>query len=119
MPTNIYDDNEELAGTSTSTIISATTIAGHNDRVRTRTATKNDWRTVASVCWCFFFIHCQPSESYLSKFLREDKNITEADMDLYVWPVDTWAALLTLIPIGLAAEVWGYKRVAVAGLLCR
>jgi MFS family permease len=36
-----------------------------------------------------------------------------------VWPVDTWVSLATLIPVGMAAEVVGYRTVAMFGLLCR
>lgn len=65
------------------------------------------------------FIHCQPSEPYLTKYLRQDKNISEADLDSKVWPADTYAALLFLLPFGLAAEHFGCIPVVIFGLLCR
>eukprot|EP00038_Savillea_parva_P013816 m.9318 g.9318 ORF g.9318 m.9318 type:complete len:488 (+) comp2622_c0_seq1:238-1701(+) len=78
-----------------------------------------DWHTVWGVALCLFFVHCQPSEAYLTKYLREDVGISEEDLDQYVWPVDTWTQLVSLVPAGLLAEVAGYRTVAVVGLLCR
>lgn len=53
------------------------------------------------------------------RYLRTDKGISETSLDDFVWPVDTWVSLATLIPVGVAAEVMGYRTVATFGLLCR
>ena len=36
-----------------------------------------------------------------------------------VWPVDTYAALLFLLPFGLLAEAWSYRGAILVGLACR
>jgi hypothetical protein len=79
----------------------------------------DDWRTVIGVAICLFCVHCQPSEAYLTKYLRDDVGISEDLLDQYVWPTDVWTQLVTLIPAGLLAEVIGYRPVAIFGLLCR
>eukprot|EP00040_Diaphanoeca_grandis_P034966 m.218603 g.218603 ORF g.218603 m.218603 type:complete len:483 (-) comp33272_c0_seq1:208-1656(-) len=77
------------------------------------------WKSIIGICATFFWIHCQPSESYLTDFLRINKNITEEALDEYVWPVDTYASLVSLFPLGFAAESCGYRTVVVIGLVCR
>jgi len=77
------------------------------------------WRPVVGLCLTMAFIHCQPSEPYLTKYLRQDKNISEADLDSTVWPADTYAALVLLLPLGLAAEHFGCVPVILFGLCCR
>jgi len=47
------------------------------------------------------------------------KDISEADLDTYVWPSDTYASLVFLLPLGAVAEVVGYRAVIFAGLICR
>lgn len=79
----------------------------------------DDWRSVIGVAVCLFCVHCQPSEAYLTRYLRDDVGISEDDLDQYVWPTDTWTQLVTLIPAGLLAEVVGLRPVALFGLTCR
>lgn len=74
-----------------------------------------DWKSVLGVCLCLFWIHCQPSEAYLTRYLLRDKHITEDDLDKYVWPVDTYVALATLLPLGFLAEIIGYRLVVFIG----
>jgi len=76
-------------------------------------------REFVGMCLMCFFINCQPSEPYLTKYLRTVKNISEADLDTYVWPSDTYASLVFLLPLGAVAEVVGYRAVIFAGLICR
>ncbi|GBG33226.1 Folate transporter 1 [Hondaea fermentalgiana] len=64
-------------------------------------------------------VNCQPSEPYLSKYLLEDKGLTEDEVNLYVWPTNTISTLVFLIPAGLLAERIGYWRVILLGLLFR
>eukprot|EP00041_Stephanoeca_diplocostata_P009243 m.140792 g.140792 ORF g.140792 m.140792 type:complete len:357 (-) comp17665_c0_seq13:4871-5941(-) len=78
-----------------------------------------DWKSILGVCLCLFWIHCQPSEAYLTRYLLRDKHISEDDLDKYVWPVDTYVALATLLPLGFLAEIIGYRLVVFIGLLLR
>lgn len=47
--------------------------------------------------------------------------MTESELDNSVWPVDTYASLLLLLPLGLLAEgdLLGYRGVILLGVLCR
>jgi hypothetical protein len=47
--------------------------------------------------------------------------LTESELDNRVWPVDTYASLLLLLPLGLLAEgdLLGYRGVILLGVLCR
>jgi len=47
------------------------------------------------------------------------QGLTEAQLDGEVWPADTYASLLLLLPVGIAAERWSYRGVIIVGLLCR
>lgn len=76
-------------------------------------------RALVGVCLTCFLINCQPSEPYLTKYLREDKGLTEEQLDIWVWPTDTYALLMILLPFGLLAEIVGEYWVVVLGLLCR
>jgi len=60
-----------------------------------------------------------PSEPFLAKFLLEDKGVTMDEMNTKVWPVETYSSLIFLLPVGLAAEVWGYRKMIFAGLVAR
>eukprot|EP00056_Hartaetosiga_gracilis_P001440 m.44922 g.44922 ORF g.44922 m.44922 type:complete len:525 (-) comp10642_c0_seq2:1306-2880(-) len=80
---------------------------------------KHKWVVVVLVCCVAFFINCQPSEPFLSKYLQEDKNITEAQLDEIVWPVDTYATLAMVLPIAFLSEQIGYGYIVLASLLCR
>jgi len=71
------------------------------------------------LCLVGFFVNCQPSEPFLTRYLIEEKGLTEAQLDNEVWPVDTYAMLLFLLPMGLFAELWSYRGVIVGGVLCR
>eukprot|EP00055_Hartaetosiga_balthica_P006508 m.20467 g.20467 ORF g.20467 m.20467 type:complete len:501 (-) comp5253_c0_seq1:242-1744(-) len=77
------------------------------------------WVTVVLVCSVAFFINCQPSEPFLSKYLQEDKNITETQLDELVWPIDTYATLGVILPIAFLSEQVGYGGVVLVSLLCR
>jgi len=58
------------------------------------------------------------ANSYLILFLQ---GLTESELDNSVWPVDTYASLALLVPLGLLAEsqYFGYRGVILLGLLCR
>lgn len=85
----------------------------------TRAKDKSFLFTMLSVCAIGFFVNCQPSEPFLTMYLENVKNITDHDLDTYVWPTDTYSSFLFLLPVGLLAEVFGYKQVIFVGLLCR
>ena len=74
---------------------------------------------IALVCAVAFFINCQPSEPYLTQYLQENKNLTEAQLDETVWPADLYASLAFMLPVGIAAEALGYVPIIFLGLLCR
>ena len=71
------------------------------------------------LCAVGFFVNCQPSEPFLARYLMDDKGLTEAELDNYVWPADTYASLALLLPLGLLAECWSYRGAILLGLLCR
>ena len=94
------------------------------------------------LCAVGFFVNFQPSEPFLTQFLLENKNLSEADLDTYVcnaepsvlclasilrfggvcryvWPVDTYGSFLFLLPVGLLAEKIGYLKVILLGVLAR
>jgi len=74
---------------------------------------------ILGLCLVGFFVNCQPSEPFLSRFLIEDKGLSEEELDNQVWPYDTYGSFLFLVPVGLLAESYGYRRVVFIGLLCR
>lgn len=77
------------------------------------------WACLVRLCVIGFFVNCQPSEPYLTQYLQEDKGLTEAQLNNQVWPYDTYASLVLLLPVGILAEIVGYKQVILFGLLCR
>jgi len=77
------------------------------------------YSTLVRLCMVGFFTNCQPSEPYLTRYLIEEKGLSEGQLDDLVWPVDTYAALAFLIPLGMLAEAKGYRPVIFLGLLCR
>eukprot|EP00959_Pyramimonas_sp_CCMP1952_P040297 842755-Pyramimonas_sp.AAC.1 len=66
-----------------------------------------------------FLVNCKPSEPYLTRYLEEVKGFSDEELGTYVWPYYTYGSVLALIPLGLAAEVWGYQKTILFGLLCR
>ena len=66
-----------------------------------------------------FLINCKPSEPFLALYLTRDKGLSEATLDVDVWPYATHGAFAFLLPLGAAAEVLGYRSVILLGLLCR
>eukprot|EP00468_Gymnochlora_sp_CCMP2014_P002041 CAMPEP_0167743474 /NCGR_PEP_ID=MMETSP0110_2-20121227/2035_1 /TAXON_ID=629695 /ORGANISM="Gymnochlora sp., Strain CCMP2014" /LENGTH=461 /DNA_ID=CAMNT_0007627847 /DNA_START=75 /DNA_END=1460 /DNA_ORIENTATION=- len=71
------------------------------------------------LCAVAFLINCQPSEPFLVQYLTENKGLSEEQLDNEVWPYDTYGSFLFLIPVGLLAEIYGYRRVVFFGFLCR
>lgn len=71
------------------------------------------------ICTIGFFSNFQPSEPYLTAYLKETKGLTHHELNTYVWPVDTYASFALLIPVGLLAEMIGYRKVIFLGLVCR
>ena len=71
------------------------------------------------VCLVGFFINCQPSEPFLTKYLETDKNLTEAQLDNEVWPYDSYGSFLFLPLVGLLADGVGYRSTILLGLLAR
>mmetsp|Transcript_15014 Transcript_15014/g.19473 ORF Transcript_15014/g.19473 Transcript_15014/m.19473 type:complete len:471 (+) Transcript_15014:126-1538(+) len=66
-----------------------------------------------------FLVNCQPSEPFLTRYLIQDKDVTEGQLDDLVWPVDTYASLLFLLFMGFLAELVSYRAVIMVGLACR
>jgi len=75
--------------------------------------------TIISMSIIGFFVNFVPSEAYLTKYLMDNKGLTELDLNNLVWPVDTYAYLAFMLPVGIAAEVFGYRTIIVLGLLAR
>jgi len=80
---------------------------------------RHPWALILRLCAVGFFVNCQPSEPFLTRFLMEDKGLTEDQLDNLVWPTDTFASLVLLLPCGLLAEFWSYRGTVLVGLLCR
>jgi MFS family permease len=53
------------------------------------------------------------------RYLEEVKGLSDEDLGQYVWPFYIYGSALALIPLGLATEVWGYRRIILFGLICR
>ena len=62
---------------------------------------------------------CQPSEAYLTRFLLEDKDLTEAALDEWVWPADAIGSLLFFVPMAALSRIGGYRPIVLLGLGCR
>eukprot|EP00051_Salpingoeca_urceolata_P016038 m.211217 g.211217 ORF g.211217 m.211217 type:complete len:506 (-) comp18573_c0_seq5:65-1582(-) len=73
----------------------------------------------ASLASVPFFINCQPSEAFLTKYLEEDKQLSDDDLDNHVWPADTYGSFAFMLPAGLLADMVGYRAVIAVGLICR
>eukprot|EP01084_Bolivina_argentea_P276991 472734_1 len=71
------------------------------------------------LCLLGFFINFQPSEAYLTPYLKETKGLTDSEIDNNIWPYDTYGSLISLLPIGLCAEHFGFRKIIFFGLICR
>ena len=71
------------------------------------------------LCALGFFINFQPSESYLTSYLEDTKNFSDSEIDNDIWPYDTYGALISLLPIGICAEHFGFRKIIFFGLICR
>jgi MFS family permease len=78
----------------------------------------NRWLALR-ICALGIFVNCQPSEPYLTSYLLETKNLTEAQLESEVYPWSTTGGFLFLLPLALLAEVAGSRTVILLGLLCR
>jgi MFS family permease len=77
------------------------------------------WRTLGALWAMGFFLNCKPSEPYLSKYIMENKGVSEDDLNHIVYPFSIYGSLLFLAPVGILAEHVGYRAVIVGGLICR
>jgi len=82
------------------------------------------WRSiltsrVLALCLIGFLINCKPSEPFLTRYLEEVKGLSSAQLASSVWPCYTYGSTAALLPVGLAAERWGYQRTIAVGLACR
>ena len=77
------------------------------------------WRTLAALWAMAFCLNCKPSEPYLSKYIMEDKGVSEDDLNHRVYPFSIYGSLLFLGPVGILAEHFGYRAVIMGGLVCR
>ena len=71
------------------------------------------------LCLIGFLENCKPSEPFLTVYLNKHKNITQTQMQDKLWPLNTYATLAALLPVGCAAELLSSKAVLLVGLLCR
>jgi thiamine transporter 2/3 len=81
--------------------------------------TRFPWRIVLGLCSVGFMMNCLPSEPFLTQYLKHDKNLTDAQLDNDVWPSDTYATFVFLLPVGLLAEIIGYRKVIAIGIVFR
>ena len=58
-------------------------------------------------------------QAFLAPYLIEQKGLTEKELDTAVWPVFTYSSLLLLLPVGILAEVVGYRATIFCGLVFR
>ena len=79
----------------------------------------SSWSLLLRLGLVGFFVNCQPSEPFLTRFLVENKGLTTQQLDDDVWPWDTYGSFAFLLPVGLLADALGYRTVIFAGLLCR
>eukprot|EP00052_Salpingoeca_macrocollata_P016259 m.130633 g.130633 ORF g.130633 m.130633 type:complete len:437 (-) comp19989_c0_seq4:42-1352(-) len=77
------------------------------------------WRPILVLSFVAFCINCQPSEPYLTRYLKEVKDLTDEELDTYVWPADSYGAFAFLLPTGFFADIASYPVTIGAGLACR
>ena len=86
----------------------------------TSTSTSNAFvKNLLKICLIGFFVNFQPSEPFLTRYLQEYKDISDRELDDYVWPFDTYGSFLFLVPVGLLAETIGYRKTIFVGLVLR
>jgi len=61
----------------------------------------------------------KPSEAYLTLYLLRAKQLSADDLAAHVWPWAAWGAFALAVPIGVAADAFGSRRVIVLGMLFR
>lgn len=76
-------------------------------------------RAVLALCSVAFFVNLQPSEAFLTNYLKENKGLDNHDLDTIVWPTNLYASFALLLPAGLLAESVGYRATILGGLLAR
>jgi len=76
-------------------------------------------QSIVALCAVGFFINCQPSEAYLTRYLKTVKKLSSEQLDNDVWPYDTYGSFAFLLPVGVLCEVAGYKVAIGTGLICR
>jgi len=78
-----------------------------------------EWKRLMKLAMLGFFINCKPSEAYLTPYLRDVKGFSEHTLNASVWPFSTYGQLALTIPVGLAAEYFGYRTTIFVSLLAR
>eukprot|EP00511_Aplanochytrium_stocchinoi_P013287 CAMPEP_0204885730 /NCGR_PEP_ID=MMETSP1349-20130617/13497_1 /ASSEMBLY_ACC=CAM_ASM_000710 /TAXON_ID=215587 /ORGANISM="Aplanochytrium stocchinoi, Strain GSBS06" /LENGTH=98 /DNA_ID=CAMNT_0052047395 /DNA_START=318 /DNA_END=611 /DNA_ORIENTATION=- len=66
-------------------------------------------RSLLCLCAVGFLMNSKPSEPFLTKYLLEVKNITQQELDDFVWPAGVFGMLLFTLPVGVLSELWGYR----------
>ena len=84
-----------------------------------RTPLHADWRLGVRVGLLGFLVNCKPSEPFLTDYLVRNKNLTEAELAVDVYPWSTFGAFVLMLPSGLLAEMIGSRAVIFVGLICR
>eukprot|EP01084_Bolivina_argentea_P291744 501446_1 len=93
--------------------------ASINSNKSTTKSSEISYTLLLKLCALGFFVNFQPSESYLSSYLEDTKGFSDSQIDNNIWPYDTYGALISLLPVGLCAEHFGFRTVIFFGLICR
>jgi MFS family permease len=77
------------------------------------------WGATLRLSLIAFLLNFLPSEPYLTKYLKDNKHLSDEQLDNDVWPADTYASFVFLLPAGLLAERYGYRKVILGSFLIR
>ena len=97
----------------------------HTEPLRSSLPSWREWwqercpRSLAVLALTAFLVNCQPSEPYLTRFFKEEKGLSDPDLNRKVWPTNTYATFAFYLPAGMMAEQLGYKSTILLGLLFR
>ena len=71
------------------------------------------------LCLVGFLMSFKPSEPFLTPYLRDDKQLSAADVDDEIYPVWSYAFLCALLPVGGLTVLMGPRAVVFIGLCAR
>jgi solute carrier family 19 (thiamine transporter), member 2/3 len=93
----------------------SSTLTGQNNSISHTTSN----RFVLLLCISGFFLSLKPSEPFLTPFLTQDKGVTDQELNDDIYPVWTYSYFACLLPVGVLAELFGYRIMIVAGIVAR